>query len=66
MKLQKLYDDVHRGVKVEAAKRGKPSVRVASLLLRKGLQDLEAGLITIPEDDEAEQVSVAKRKPAGK
>lgn len=65
MKLQKLYDDVHRDVKVIAAQTGKSSLRVGSQLMRFALREYEAGGLEFPESDD-EAAVITKRKPTRK
>jgi len=48
MKTLKVYDEVHREVKSEAAKTGRPVPNMGSALLRAALDLLHEGKIELP------------------
>lgn len=59
MKTLKVYDDVHTSVKVEAARSGRTTTNLASLLLKKAFELVASGKIKIPAAD-SETASTGK------
>ncbi|MBK1883690.1 hypothetical protein JIN85_14830 [Luteolibacter pohnpeiensis] len=47
MKSLKVYDDVHRDIKVEAARSGRTTTNLASELMRAGLKAVKAGKLKL-------------------
>jgi hypothetical protein len=64
MKVLKVYNDAHQEVKVEAAKSGRTTVEVASLLLRHAIWMVRSGQLDLGKMDEAEKRRSKKKAKA--
>lgn len=49
MKTLKVYDEVHRGIKVLAAESGRTTTNVASEILRAGMRLVKRGKISLKD-----------------